>query len=97
MRNIMCGRFYIDDGTSLEIKKIVERIQNQLSKPSIKMGEIYPFENVTALVAEKEEIVPEAMTWGVPGFNKGSRIINARSETVYEKKQEFEQMTFDFL
>lgn len=82
----MCGRYYIDDETSLEIKKIVQRIQNQMSKPSMKMGEIYPSENVPILVAKNDEIVPGVITWGAPGFDKGSRIINARSETVYEKK-----------
>lgn len=81
----MCGRYYIAEETSSEIQKIIQRIQSQLDAPSMKTGEIYPSENVPILIAKKGGIVPKIMSWGMPGFHKGSRIINARSETVYEK------------
>lgn len=82
----MCGRYYIDEETSIEIKKIVQDIQNQKSKSTMKTGEIYPSENVPILVGKSDDMVPKVITWGAPGFNKGSRIINARSETVFDKK-----------
>lgn len=81
----MCGRFYIQE-TSLEIRKIVQRIQGKMNLPDMKTGEIYPSESVPVLVVRDGKIVPEIITWGAPGFSKGSRIINARSETACEKK-----------
>ena len=57
-----------------------------MNLPDMKTGEIYPSESVPVLVVRDGEVVPEIITWGAPGFSKGSRIINARSETACEKK-----------
>lgn len=82
----MCGRYYIDDETSVEIKKIIQNISKHMSETHMKMGEIYPSQEAPILVAKKDEIVPRVITWGASGYDKGSRIINARSETVFEKR-----------
>ncbi|MFV0343625.1 MAG: hypothetical protein ACK5JH_12190 [Anaerocolumna sp.] len=40
----MCGRYYVDDETSREIRKILEQVDNAVSHPSTsyKKSEIFP-------------------------------------------------------
>lgn len=73
----MCGRYYIDDETAREIEKLVQNINKQ-----IRTGEIYPTNQVPILVNSSIVI----STWGFPYFKNKSVIINARSETAFEKQ-----------
>ena len=82
----MCGRYYVDDETSREIKKIVEELDKKLGNVKAKTGEIYPTDNVPILVAKGNKIEPEVLKWGFPNFKGSGVIINARSETAFEKK-----------
>lgn len=77
----MCGRYSLVPGESAEISEIIRRVQNR-----VQTGEIYPTAPIPVLMEAGEELVPEVMTWGFPGFQvKSKPIINARSETVLDK------------
>lgn len=82
----MCGRYTLfSDTENAEIKKIVEAV-NRKYKVQIKTGDIFP-SNLAPIIrgnAMKREL--DVMQWGYHNpFRKGL-IINARSETVMEKK-----------
>ncbi|WP_097014802.1 SOS response-associated peptidase [Anaerocolumna aminovalerica] len=81
----MCGRYYIDDETSKEIEKILQNINKKNSGKSYKTGEIFPTETVPILVAQKDDMVPDLLTWGFPNSKSKGVIINARSETAFDK------------
>lgn len=77
----MCGRYSLAPGESTEISEIIRQVQNR-----VQTGEIYPTAPVPVLMEAGEELAPEVMTWGFPGFQvKSKPIINARSETVLDK------------
>lgn len=82
----MCGRYNLTDEQSLEIQKILERLDQKYKTSNIKTGEIFPTNLVPVLVAEKEQIEPIPCAWGFPNFKNKGVIINARSETAFEKK-----------
>lgn len=81
----MCGRYYIDDETSKEIEKILQDIDKKNSGKSYKTGEIFPTDTVPILVAQKDDIIPDLFTWGFPNFKSSGVIINARSETAFDR------------
>ena len=77
----MCGRYSLAPEESAEIEKIIRDIQSR-----IKIGEIYPTNQVPVLVEASGQLVPEVMSWGFPRFQaKSGSIINARSETAGER------------
>lgn len=81
----MCGRYYIDDETALEIERIVRNLDKRL-KAAPKYGEIYPTNNVLVLQGENEKAVLSDMIWGFPQYQRKGVIINARSETALDKR-----------
>lgn len=82
----MCGRYYVDDEPSSEIKKIVEELDKRLGNTRAKTGEIYPTNDAAILVAKDKKIEADILKWGFPNFANKGVIINARSETAFEKK-----------
>jgi len=83
----MCGRYNLTDEQSEEIQRILKRIDQRFSGSNIKTGEIFPTNLVPVLVPENETIEPIACVWGFPNFSgKTNVIINARSETAFEKR-----------
>ena len=77
----MCGRYQLnEDADEPEIQEIIEEVQRK--SEAFKTGEIFPTDKVPILTGE---FIPEAVTWGFPGFRGKSVIINARAETVPEK------------
>lgn len=74
----MCGRFFID----YEFRDIIEKYNLAKYKGSIQKGEIFPSQKVLTIV-EKYAI---AMNWGFDFKWSKRRIINARSETIFDKK-----------
>lgn len=81
----MCGRFALFDEKEVkEINDIIREIEERKGI-TIKRGEIYPTHKVPILVNASDEKSVDAMTWGFPHFKGNGVIINARSETVYEK------------
>lgn len=78
----MCGRYYIEEKSEAfrEILREVDRKQgNSIEHASMKVGEIFPTNIVPVIEANGAEL----MKWGYSGYK--SRVINARSETAFEK------------
>ncbi|WP_455715453.1 SOS response-associated peptidase [Anaerosporobacter sp.] len=119
----MCGRYYVDDDTAKEIRKLLEHIDarfnrgkgiqvpnNYIREEVIKerkqmfekalevRGEIFPTNHVPILVGadqsmkssdgknEEKEIVLTMSKWGFTVPTGKGVLINARSETAFEKK-----------
>lgn len=78
----LCGRYQLDPGASAEIESIVRQVE-----AGIKLGEIFPTNAVPVLMEAGAELVPETAGWGFPRFgSKSGSVINARSETVLERR-----------
>lgn len=82
----MCGRYYIDDETSREIRKILEQLDAKYERSKRKTGEVFPTNAAPILAAYNKKIEPELSIWGFPNFYKKGVIINARAESVMDKK-----------
>ena len=81
----MCGRYFLDPEKSKEIDEIIKNVQTK--NMNVKTGEIYPSNNVPLIIGTSDhEIDVEGMVWGFHGFKKSQLLINARAETVTEKK-----------
>ena len=82
----MCGRYTLFDNTnSEEIRQILNILQKKQGG-LIRTGEIFPANKAPALVLENNKVQPELITWGFPSFRGKGVIINARGETLQEKK-----------
>lgn len=82
----MCGRYYVDDETTREIRKILEDMDSRFLNSGRKTGEIFPTNIAPILVAQNKSITPIPSIWGYPNFYNKGVIINARAETALEKK-----------
>ena len=83
----MCGRYNFSAEESREIGKIIEEVQRKYGASSVKVGEVFPTNQVAMLVGEENELRPQPVIWGFPNFrSKSGVIINARSETAEEKR-----------
>jgi putative SOS response-associated peptidase YedK len=88
----MCGRYLFDPLTGeldeyWQIIADVAKKQKKYKEREIATGEVFPSNNVLTLGANKNnEVVPGITKWGFEGFKKGQLFINARSESVEEKK-----------
>lgn len=80
----MCGRYYVDEQTAEEIKRLVYRISRNLQM-KITTGDVRPSESAPVLLREAAGWRPAMMKWGFPGREGAGLLINARSETVLEK------------
>ena len=81
----MCGRYYVDDSMIGRIEKALSGIDNRLSGKTFS-GDIYPTNTAPVISAASDHLQLEGTRWGYPGMNKNGVIINARSETVQEKR-----------
>ena len=82
---IMCGRYYIDDSMIGRIEKSLSGINNRLSGKTFS-GDIYPTSTAPVISAASDYLQLEENRWGYPGMKEKDVIINARSETVQEKR-----------
>lgn len=80
----MCGRYYIDDETASEIERLVRHLDRKLTASGKR--DIFPSGQAPVITGYQNEFSAELFTWGFPGFDKKNLIINARSETVLEKR-----------
>ena len=81
----MCGRYYIEIDER-EIQEIIDKIKKTINDSyeqlTFKMsGEIFPTDNVPVITGHDD---CQIMKWGFTNFN-GNPLINARSETAFEK------------
>ena len=82
----MCGRYHIETEEDIqEMREILQEISRKYADSeqhaSMKTGEIYPT-NLAPVIGPDG---PEIMRWGFPMQGKSQSIINARSETAYER------------
>lgn len=84
----MCGRYYVDDETAEEIEKVIRlvdaKVHNRADLTMLQTGDIHPTDLAPVIAGRNHEIQLEKIRWGIP--KDGKLIINARSETVLEKK-----------
>ena len=77
----MCGRYVIDDdGQIAEVNKIMNEIGSKVT------GEIFPTNIAPILSLKCDKPSLNLMTWGFPKWDNKGVIINAKSETVSEKR-----------
>lgn len=82
----MCGRYCIEIDEE-ELREIVNEAEKNIREKEIKTGEIYPTNTAPVITFDGDKPKPEAMEWGFPNFrSKSGVIINARAETVLEKR-----------
>lgn len=81
----MCGRFYIDDDTAREIEKTIRKVDEQL-RGVRRTGDIHPTETASVIAARGQDLLLTEKRWGFPGFGNTGLIINARAESVLEKR-----------
>ena len=82
----MCGRYNFTVEQSEEIKEILEKLNAKFQGKEIRNGEVFPTNLAPIMIEEKKEVTPMLSTWGFPKFDGKGVIINARSETAFEKK-----------
>lgn len=87
----MCGRYFFDLDSE-ELSALYKKIQEQARREEklaekIASGEVYPTNHVITIGGNKDNKPVAAVTkWGFTGFKKGQLMINARSESVEQKK-----------
>lgn len=86
----MCGRYTLfTEQEQRELYHIIKEVNEKFKgqgQAQLKTGEIYPTNLVPVLIAENNEIAPEAAIWGFPNFKGKGVIINARAEGAAEKR-----------
>ena len=80
----MCGRYYVDDDTAREIERIVRDVDKKLQMERV--GDVYPSQSALVITGRAPELQAEEMHWGFPQFQNKGLLINARAETVLERK-----------
>lgn len=80
----MCGRYYINDETAKEIEKIVREVDAKIKREQ--SGDVYPSQAAAVMTGKVPGFRLEEMNWGFPQYQKKGLLINARAETVLERK-----------
>lgn len=84
--DIMCGRYYVDDETAREIEKLVREVDRNLKEKQRKR-DVYPEQQAAVIHANgSHHLKAQSMVWGFPGYKGPRSIINARSETVLQRR-----------
>ena len=86
----MCGRYNFTVEESEEMQEIIENLNAKAKSPfqgkTLKTGEIFPTDLAPILLEEDNKVTSAACSWGFPKYGNKGVIINARSETAFEKK-----------
>ena len=82
----MCGRYNFTVEQSDEIREILEQLNNKLHGKEARVGEVFPTNLAPILIEEGKKVEPTLSSWGFPKFDQKGVIINARSETAFEKR-----------
>lgn len=80
----MCGRYYVDDETAREIERIVQKVDDKIN--SERIGDVFPSQTASVITGRTSGFLAEEMRWGFPQYQKKGLLINARAETVLERK-----------
>lgn len=85
----MCGRYYVDDDTAKEIERLVRDIDAKLKKEK-RLGDIRPSDKAAVLTGDFKcagsRLLLAEQRWGFPSPRGNGIIINARTDTVMEKR-----------
>ena len=81
----MCGRYFVDDSMIGRIEKSFSGIENRLNGKTFS-GDIYPTNTAPVIAAVSDRLYLEENRWGYPGKAGKGIVINARSETVQERR-----------
>lgn len=79
----MCGR-YVGLVSESEIEDVVREAEGKLN--AIRGGDVCPSQSSIVVTGKKPYLTAEEMMWGFPQYQKKGLLINARSETVLERK-----------
>jgi putative SOS response-associated peptidase YedK len=77
----MCGKYVLDDGSQIDIIKLLKLIESKVDISKLSLNEIYP-SNTTIILNENFE--PMISKWGYKKWDNKGILINARSETLLE-------------
>ena len=80
----MCGRYYVDDDTAREIEKLAREVDSKVKNQG--SMDIHPSESAVVLTGRRPVLSAEMMQWGFPQHQGNGLLINARSESVLEKR-----------
>lgn len=80
----MCGRYYVDDDTAREIEKVVHKVDEKLRRE--RRGDVFPSQSAAVITGRSPHLMAEEMSWGFPQYQKKGLLINARAETVLDRK-----------
>lgn len=81
----MCGRYYMDDETRREIRRLVLKLDPKICSESDQTAAIFPSQKATVITGRGRHLVAEQMLWGFPRFDGRGILINARVETAMER------------
>ena len=81
----MCGRFFVVDETKEAIERWFREVKTGL-KEEQRTGDIHPTERAAVIFACENGMIADIKRWGFPSFEKKKVLINARTETVLERK-----------
>lgn len=79
----MCHRFFVDEDTLRDIRRIVAKIDGDLREK--RRGDVNPTDSAIVITGRAPGLAAEEMTWGFSRPGKNLRMINARTETALEK------------
>ncbi len=83
----MCSRYFVDDDIVCEIEKLVGEIDQEMRNRLT--GDIYPSQNalvITAGTTDLKDLKAAEMPWGFLQSDGSRLLINARAETVLERR-----------
>ena len=80
----MCGRYQFTPGSD-DISAVIVDMLDQRYPGEYKTGEIFPGDTAPAVISDGGRIVAVPAIFGLPGFQDGKLLINARSETAAQK------------
>ncbi len=78
----MCGRYYVDDSTEEQIRKVVKEVDPRMKWG--KRGDIHPTDAAAVISAKAGNLYASDMKWGFVSSG-GGLLINARSESAAQK------------
>lgn len=96
----MCGRYYVDEDVLRDIRRIVNGIEcgyreeTAWEPGAVKgstgvekfTGDVYPSQRAWVLLDQEGTVASRAMRWGFPPYQGRGLLINARAETILEKR-----------
>lgn len=81
----MCGRYYIDEETTIKLQELVADMDQRINLSDY-VGDIVPSVMTPVIISHNQEMSVKLLSWGFQNYDKRGLLINARAETVSEKR-----------